>query len=61
MSDSSPAPSPARSFSDENRRTTIQFFEEVWNVRRDQTIDDVLHPSLTAHMQGAEFTGSRPD
>ena len=35
-----------------------RFFEEVWNVRRDQTIDEVLHPSLAGHMEGAEFTGT---
>jgi predicted ester cyclase len=60
MSDSSPSPSSVRSSSDENRRTAIRFFEEVWNVRRDQTIDDVLHPSLAGHMEGAEFTGTGP-
>ncbi|HYK41377.1 MAG TPA: ester cyclase [Thermoanaerobaculia bacterium] len=43
--------------SDENRRTAMRFFEEVWNARRDQTIDEVLHPSIEAHMEGADFTG----
>jgi len=53
-------PPPVPSSSDENRRTAIRFFEEVWNLRREQTIDDVLHPSLAGHMEGAEFTGTGP-
>jgi steroid delta-isomerase-like uncharacterized protein len=58
MSDSTPLSAADPSSSDENRRAAIRFFEEVWNVRREQTIDDLLHPALCGHMEGAEFTGT---
>lgn len=43
-----------------NRALARRFFHEVWNDRRDETIDELLDPAITAHMEGAEFTGTAP-
>ncbi len=60
MSDPTPLSRSEPPSSDANRRTAIRFFEEVWNSRLDQTIDEVLHPAMSGHMEGAEFTGIAP-
>ena len=58
MSDSTPLTYVGSPPPDQNRRTAIRFFEEVWNARKDGTIDEVLHPGLCGHMEGAEFAGT---
>ena len=44
--------------SEENRRLARRFFQEVWNDRRDSTVDELLDPGIVGHMEGAEFTGT---
>lgn len=38
-----------------------RWFEEVWNERRDQTIDELLSPDLVAQMEGHEGDVSKED
>jgi predicted ester cyclase len=40
--------------SDHNRTLALRWFEEVWNQRRDATIDELLAPHARGHMEGAE-------
>ena len=60
MSDPNPPARTTRAASDEKRRTAIRFFEQVWNTRLDDTIDEVFHPSFCGHGEGVEVTGLRP-
>ena len=59
-SDTNPPARTTRASSDEKRRTAILFFEQVWNAKRDGTIDEVFHPSFTGHGEGVEVSGLGP-
>lgn len=56
-----PPPSPASSTgfseSESNRRLAIRWFDEVWNQRRGQTVEEIMHPQCLAHMEGGEGRG----
>lgn len=43
--------------SDTNRGLAKRWFEEVWNERREETIDELLTPQSVGHMEGAETRG----
>ena len=42
-----------------NTAATIarRWFEEVWNERRDATVDELMHPESTGHMEGSDAHG----
>ena len=44
--------------SDENRRVALRWMEEIWNQRRDETIDEILAPGAVGHMEGVETHGA---
>lgn len=37
-----------------HRELTLRWFEEIWNQRRLETIDELLHPEIRGHMEGQE-------
>jgi steroid delta-isomerase-like uncharacterized protein len=40
-----------------NRGLAIRWFQEVWNERREETIDDLFPEGAIGHMEGAEIRG----
>jgi predicted ester cyclase len=38
--------------SEKTRELARRWFEEVWNERRDETIDEMLHPDCIGHHEG---------
>jgi len=42
---------------DQNRALAIRWFEEVWNVRSEAIIDQMLGPQAVGHMEGIEVVG----
>ena len=42
---------------DRNRSLAIRWFEEVWNVRSEAIIDQMLGPEAVGHMEGADVVG----
>jgi steroid delta-isomerase-like uncharacterized protein len=47
--------------SDSNRALSRRWFEEVWNQRKVDTIDELLHPEATGHMEGPVEVRGRDD
>src|SRR5579863_9256037 len=43
--------------SDRNRSLAIRWFEEVWNLRSDAMIDQMLGPQSVGHMEGIDVVG----
>jgi steroid delta-isomerase-like uncharacterized protein len=43
-----------------NAALARRWFEEVWNQRRTQTIDDLLAPEGVGHLEGQETRGPEP-
>ena len=41
----------------DNRHLAKRWFEEVWNQRRAETIDEILHADARGHMEGFETRG----
>ncbi len=42
---------------DRNRSLAIRWFEEVWNVRSEVIIDQMLGPEAVGHMEGTDVVG----
>jgi len=44
---------------DESEAATIarRWFEEVWNQRRDETVDELLSPDSQGHVEGGDYRG----
>lgn len=40
-----------------NRTLARRWFEEVWNQRRPETVDELFHAEGVGHMEGAEIRG----
>jgi predicted ester cyclase len=60
MSDPTPMSRSESEPQEANRQRAIRFFEEVWNDRRDATVEETLHERIIGHMEGAEFVGRDP-
>jgi steroid delta-isomerase-like uncharacterized protein len=43
--------------SEENRALAKRWMDEVWNQRREDTIDEMLTSNTLGHMEGAEIRG----
>ncbi len=43
--------------SDRNRALAIRWFEEIWNQRRTETLDELMAPNATGYMEGKEIHG----
>jgi steroid delta-isomerase-like uncharacterized protein len=43
--------------SEHNRTLARRWFQEVWNDRREATIDELLHEDARGHMEGFETRG----
>jgi steroid delta-isomerase-like uncharacterized protein len=43
--------------SEANRALAKRWMDEVWNQRREDTIDEMLMPNTLGHMEGAEIRG----
>ena len=41
-----------------NVALSLRWFEEVWNVRRTEIIDELLTPQSVGHMEGADVVGA---
>jgi predicted ester cyclase len=41
----------------DNERIARRWFEEVWNARRDETVDELMLPQSVGHMEGGEVRG----
>lgn len=39
---------------EKNRALALRWMEEVWNQRRDDTIQELLHEKVVGHMEGTE-------
>jgi len=37
-----------------HRELALRWFEEIWNQRRLETADELLHPEIRGHMEGQE-------
>lgn len=44
--------------SDRNRDLARRWFEEVWNLRRSETVRELLADGAVAHMEGGEAVGA---
>jgi steroid delta-isomerase-like uncharacterized protein len=44
--------------SDPSRELARRWFEEVWNLRRDETVRELLADGAVAHMEGGEAVGA---
>ena len=43
--------------SDRNRSLATRWFEEVWNIRNEASIDQMLAPDAVGHMEGIDVVG----
>jgi steroid delta-isomerase-like uncharacterized protein len=41
----------------DNERIARRWFEEVWNARRDETVDELMPPHSVGHMEGGDVRG----
>jgi steroid delta-isomerase-like uncharacterized protein len=41
----------------DNERVARRWFEEVWNTRRDETIEELMQPQSLGHMEGGDVRG----
>ncbi|MFN2385450.1 MAG: ester cyclase [Thermoanaerobaculia bacterium] len=41
----------------DNERIARRWFEEVWNTRREETVDELMLPQAVGHMEGADVRG----
>ncbi|WP_240907327.1 ester cyclase [Paludisphaera rhizosphaerae] len=46
--------------SDANRNLSRRWFEEVWNERRAEVVDELLHEEGLGHMESGDFVGRKP-
>jgi steroid delta-isomerase-like uncharacterized protein len=46
--------------SQDNVALARQWFEEVWNQRRTDTIDELLTPESVGHLEGGDLVGPEP-
>jgi steroid delta-isomerase-like uncharacterized protein len=42
---------------DANRMLAHRWMEEVWNRRREEAVDDLMHPDAVGHMEGGDVHG----
>ncbi len=42
---------------EKNRALAVRWMDEVWNQRREATVEELLHAEAVAHMEGAEVRG----
>lgn len=47
--------------SDDNRERALRWFDEIWNQRRDRTIEELCSPDLEASVEGVDGPISRPE
>jgi steroid delta-isomerase-like uncharacterized protein len=43
--------------SEENRARAQRWMQEIWNERREATIDELMHPEAIGHMEGGDVHG----
>jgi steroid delta-isomerase-like uncharacterized protein len=43
--------------SEQNRNLAIRWFNDVWNLRLERIIEEMIGPDVVGHMEGAEVVG----
>jgi predicted ester cyclase len=41
----------------QNRSLAVRWFNDVWNLRKDSTIEEMLGPEAIGHMEGVDVVG----
>jgi steroid delta-isomerase-like uncharacterized protein len=42
---------------EDNRARALRWMQQIWNERRESTIDELMHPDAVGHMEGGDVYG----
>jgi steroid delta-isomerase-like uncharacterized protein len=42
---------------EDNRARALRWMQQIWNERRESTIDELMHPEAVGHMEGGDVYG----